>query len=292
MELKQSPFSLYDFLGYFVPGAALIYLLGPASRLAGLKGVSSSLASFSSVSDFLPFLICAYVLGQLNALCSSILIERFAIWRFGYPSKHLLNIESDGYWQFAGYLNGVLGGLAVLPIVLGDFVFGRLLGLSRLYCQSLDPLLIVIIKSRIDVVIASISDEVRNKVGSFSASSTDFFRIAYHFSVEHSIAHLPKMQNYVALFGFYRSFALISVLSFWYLMVSMAMVGIRPSLTFMAFLSILSSYLFFVGFLKFYRRFCLEALMAVTVTGIKNQRYHRAIVCRAYGLIKIAYLAG
>lgn len=271
MELKQSPFSLYDFLGYFVPGATLIYLLGPASNLAGLKGVSTSLASFTSVSDFLPFLISAYVLGQLNALCSSILIERFAIWRFGYPSKYLLNIKREGYWRSAGYVPGILSGLAVSPIIVGDLVFGRLLGLSKFYCQSLDPLLIEIIKSRVEIVISGISKNGQIKNGPFPASSTDFFRIAYHFSVEHSLAHLPKMQNYVALFGFYRSFTLISIFSFWYLAVSFVMVGVRPSLLLMTFVSMLASYLFFVGFLKFYRRFCLEALMAVTVTGVKEQ---------------------
>lgn len=272
MELKQNPFSFYDFLGYFTPGAILLYLASYFSKTIWQSAPNfqdlAQRAGLERAEAYVPFVLFAYTVGHLISFTSSVTIERYANWAMGYPSKYLLGVKHQGYFHATQHpIRRVAIRLAVflliLPISAMDLLFGRLLGMRNLYAKPLDKLLIEIIWRKVFSLMHKQGGlEDANQYG--NAKNSDFFRFAYHYAVEKAPNHLPKMQNYVALFGFLRNTALIFVLAFWPMvfgvykhMISWIELG---SLVVLA-------YLCFMAFIKFYRRFCLEALMAVAVTA-------------------------
>jgi len=275
MELKQNPFSFYDFLGYLTPGSIFLY-----GVLAGYAHVHANGSpydfivtnlSFEKAEIYIPFIFFAYIIGHILSFLSSVLVEKYSIWSDGYPSKYLLNISHKRYFDVdePKCLRGIIRGgfaLILLPILIFDVFIGRYLKFRELYAKPLDSLLISIIRKKL---LALMIEHGGLKVPPRDAksSNTDFFRYVYHYAVENAPNHLPKMQNYVALYGFLRTLTLLSVILFW------AMVWHVCTLNLLLYQAILSitipaivSYVLYMSFVKFYRRFSLEALMALAVT--------------------------
>lgn len=273
MELKQNPFSFYDFLGYFTPGALFLY-----SVLATYQHSSSEVVSLESISmsigldkadAYVPFVLFAYTIGHILSFISSVTIERYSLWAMGYPSKYLLGVKNSGYFSTDSNKTlrtciRLLVFFIILPVSLMDLFIGKFLGLRELYAKALDEMLANLIKSKIYSLIKSKGN--LNPESHGSASNTDFFHYAYHYAVEHAPNHLPKMQNYVALYGFLRTLTLLSVILFW--AIAWHVISQTTSTT-LAILMLISMstlcYLLFMAFVKFYRRFSLEALMATSV---------------------------
>lgn len=271
MELKQNPFSFYDFLGYFTPGAMLLYLAAYFSKVIWPQAATfhdiAAQAGLEKAESYVPFVLFAYAIGHILSFVSSITIERYSLWAMGYPSKYLLGVEHSGYFSTDKHkrLRLVIRTLVfamILPISAMDFLFGRLLGMRDLYAKPLDELLIALIRQKIYTLLIK-TGNLADPTALGTAREHDFFRFAYHYCVEHAPNHLPKMQNYVALFGFLRNISLIAVLAFWPTVYA-ARIGLTSWLS-VACLTVLA-YLCFMAFVKFYRRFCLEALMATAVT--------------------------
>lgn len=270
MEAKQNPFSLYDFLGYFTPGAILLY-----SSLFLAKAIWPDTPTFHEAAAhigldeaeaYLPFVLIAYTVGHLLSFVSSISIERYSLWAMGYPSKYLLGVKNKGYFhsEKSFVLRIIVRAvvfLLILPISALDLLLGKILGMRDLYAKPLDQLLITVIRKKVDDLLMT-EGGIADLTAYGKAGDLDFFRFAYHYSVENAQHHLPKMQNYVALFGFLRNISLISVLAFW-----LALYGVSKGFVPWQVLPPLAiaSYLYFMAFVKFYRRFCLEALMATAV---------------------------
>ncbi len=275
MDIKQNPFSLYDFLGYIIPGAismyGVLFIFGHITpETTSLEVIKENL-SFDKAEIYIPFILFAYISGHFLSFISSITIEKYSIWAHGYPSKYLLGLEKPGYYysqenKTLRYIVRSLVLLILAPISLSDYIFGKLIGMRELHSKPLDPLLRNVLRKRIEDLIdqhANISD--RENHG--KAGEVDFFRYAYHYAVENAPNHLPKMQNYVALYGFLRTITLISLMVFWAILWHSILFHVNI-LNVMCWLTIsgLTTYLFFMGFVKFLRRFSLEALMAMAVT--------------------------
>jgi hypothetical protein len=275
LDLKQNPFSLYDSLGYFTPGALFVY--GLMAAYAHVQPGGNSLQfiatrlSFDSAEIYIPFILASYAVGHFLSFVSSITVERYSIWVFGYPSKSLLGLPNSGYWavsekKFQRRAMRFLVGLLLAPITFLDWLLGSCAGLRDVYVKKLDPLLISAISLKIkrlvrDHALLPDADELGKPV------EHDFFRYVYHYAVENAPSHLPKMQNYVALYGFLRTLTLLAIVFFWgtvwhttrgVFSVTEAIV-LLPS-------TLVVTYVLYMGFIKFYRRFSLEALMAMTVT--------------------------
>jgi len=278
MELKPNPFSFYDFLGYFTPGALAIYggmiiwghMSGPISIDQAIRKLS-----FEDPKAYIPFVLLAYLLGHLLSFLSSVIVEKYAIWSCGYPSRFLLQFDVAGYWDVKSKreraVRGFVGFL-LLPIALLDVTVGYLLYLRNLYSRELDAELISIIKVKIESLIKN-RGQIPNQKQYRLEKDHDFFRYVYHYAVEHAHNHLPKMQNYVALYGFLRTISLIFVIAWWLIAGHMVhrlyriWVGDDPNwiaLTVALAVFAALSYVSYMGFMKFYRRFSLEALMAVS----------------------------
>lgn len=101
-------------------------------------------------------------------------------------------------------------------------------------------------------------------------SNMDFHRVVYHYEYEHQKNHAIKMDNYVALYGFLRAVTLIFNCLFIYLLfIAISTIDCDASIDWkvvrlLSFMLLLS-YLFFMGFMKFYRRFTLESFMCLVI---------------------------
>ncbi|WP_155995150.1 hypothetical protein [Thioalkalivibrio sp. HL-Eb18] len=275
MNIKQNPFSFYDFLGYIIPGAVFLYgailVAGHLSEYDTPIGFALTVLSFENPEVYIPFVLLAYITGHFLSFLSSITVERYSIWAHGYPSKYLLGISSKGYFYLENHKKlrqtmRVLVFVLLAPISVLDWLLGTKAGMRDLYAKALDPLLIELLRKRIALLIGDHA-QVNNQSEHGSANDNDFFRYAYHYAVENAENHLPKMQNYVALYGFLRTLTLISLTIFWISTwhALTAQGSLLAGITAVS-LSATTTFLLFMGFVKFYRRFSLEALMAMAVT--------------------------
>jgi hypothetical protein len=291
MDLKPNPFSVYDFLGYLVPGyfflVGLVYLTQRYALSFAVIGTINSQLQLNALQLVIPTVIMSYVCGHILSYLSSITIERYLNWTYGYPSKYLFGFVGESYFNLGilprlwkdrktdahgavaiykslaktGYRVFLL--LALFPIAAADAIFGRLLGMRFLYVKELDPMLVRLVTEKIFQYLRSEPTTLADRANN-NASKVDYFRIAYHYVLEKSEAHRPKMQNYVALYGFLRTIAFSILLLLWYSLLVLFMFTANVTAFYLVSLSILS-FLFYLAFIKFYTRFTLEVLMALAV---------------------------
>lgn len=277
MDIKQNPFSFYDFLGYFVPGSLFVYLLISMFSHAAIK--DSSLIKFVSVSDlkgvelYTPLILLAYISGHFINFLSAMTVEKHLNWMYGFPSKTLLGIYQDSYFTSGNdsakkNLIRAVVALVLLPISVVDFFVNYILGVKGLVNKELDPMMKTIIKTKVALILSSYAGLKSPPIE--PVRETNYFLFVYHFALEYSVNHVPKMQNYVALFGLMRTLTFYFVILFWVALWHLIYSGAN---VFVIVVSVLSmafvSYTFYLGFIKFYRRFTLEALMAAAVACSK-----------------------
>lgn len=287
MNIRQNPFSVYDFLGYLIPGAVFLYgfifFIGfDASDNAPIKSAIDFVKdemSFKRSEIYIPFVLLSYTLGHLLSFFSTITIERFSIWKFGYPSKYLLqkeNITSDSnsnkeknewFIRSIEWIIKSLVKLFLFPIAILNFLCA-VLGLSgRYYAKPLDDFLIDALEYKIKLLI---NEHACVNNPNMNSNSSDYFRYVYHYAVENATNHLAKMQNYVTLYGFLRTITFISVIVFWFIVWYVFFSRSEINLTLIVCINLAAvffvTFFLFLAFVKFYRRFTLEALMAMSVT--------------------------
>lgn len=267
MNLNQNPFSLYDFLGYFIPGALLLYMLSyinwPESALAILQSVEAQLNN----DNYLLFIIVSYIVGHFVSFLSSITVEKYAIWVYGYPSKYLLNIKHDGFFNKSHpttkMAKRVIIAIFLLPITVLYLFLDWLLNFSILKGRPLDQSVISLIEQHARKAVDKM--DIENTQLAFDTKNEDFFTILYHYVLERNRNHYSKIQNYVALYGFLRCITLIFVLLFWVLIFAIDRIPVSTILYIIILASIsFISYVFFLAFKKFYRRYSQETLLALT----------------------------
>lgn len=272
MELKQNPFSLYDFLGYFTPGA--IFLYGCMAIFAHTQPNINVLdfITFDRAEIYIPFVLLSYTAGHLLSFISSIFVEKYSEWTIGYPSKYLLGFKADGYFSVNKFIRFLVA-LLLAPISIFEWLLNATIKYRSTYAKPLDVLLQNIIRSKGNALIIDHSGQNSQPEG-YSAATANFFLFIYHYVVEKAPNHFPKMQNYVALYGFLRTLTFISILFFWSLIFhvvdgyfSIKLGGI------LLLLSAILCMVFYLAFVKFHRRFSLEVLMALTaIYEIRSSR--------------------
>lgn len=272
MDTKQNPFSLYDFLGYFLPGAIFVYgalLLSAHSDGTGVRQLFEVL-SLSEPEHYVPFVIISYAIGHILSLLSAATVERYSIWTLGYPSYFLFNETDMKYFDVKEHKLGrwfirVVVFILLLPISVTERLIGVCFGLKDMYARKIDDSLAQIIQPKIKMFIEGQSALKIDAIDDKSAKG-DYFRYIYHYAVDKSENHLPKMQNYVALYGFLRNMSLLSTIVFWFCLLHFDLVAKAPTFYLVSVgLSVFVSFCFYMGFVKFYRRFTLEAIMACAV---------------------------
>lgn len=264
MEIKQNPFSVYDFLGYFIPGATLCYLLAFSQEHANFINISTP--NLKEIENLLPFVLTSYLAGHILNYISSFTIEKHSVWNYGYPSKYIVGekhnrkIESKTERAYR-FINSIL----IAPVSIPDAIFGRLLNLRRFISRAEDDTLKTIIRHKIyELLREQGAPDFKNYA---PPHLTNYFSFAYHYCVENYPYHFPKMQNYVALYGFLRANCLIFVILFWiiafHLKATCSFYTDNKQILTALLLTSAVAFILYLGFMKFYRRFCLEVLMAL-----------------------------
>lgn len=272
--MKQNPFSFYDFLGYIIPGASLLYLFyfgGLHYNWQAIIEIKSQLSTTNtSLGDLLnlfPLVIASYISGHALSLLSSFAIEKYSNLINGYPSQYLISDTGKGFFyksQLKSFIGRSLLVLAIIPISALDILsrkwFRQNVKMDEKLLPSVFDTCKNLLNEKFDVDVASMDNS--------TGLDGDSFRLIYHYSYENSEQHAAKMQNYVALYGFTRNISIVSVIVFWQLIIMKFYfkenIGTLPIL-----ISIFSAFIFYKGFVKFYRRFTLEAMMAACAIKAK-----------------------
>ncbi|MBI9040271.1 hypothetical protein [Lutibacter sp.] len=279
--MKQNPFSVYDFLGYFIPGALFLYSFYIIRYFKNCDIINFE-KLFNTIDEpnleiGILFLITSYVLGHLLSFISSISVEQYSIWRYGYPSKYLLNFSIEKYWNFKGsFLKGfwrIIMILFIFPIAFLDYFLGNWFGFKAFYHKNIDNNLAKIIKIKINLLAKKIGITSKNGFENGSGKNADFFRIVLHYTYENSINHQSKFNNYVALYGFTRTISLLLNLLFWYFLQHVILYSSFDKIKILILLIIAAmSYVFFMAFMKFYRRYTLEGFMVLAITDLNDNK--------------------
>lgn len=278
MKEDQNPFSIYDFLGYLIPGSFLCYgLVGFHLYFHGPNdfiGIIKEFAGISNVNLIVPFILISYIAGHVVSYISSITIERYSIWTLGYPSEFLFNPSKSRIYEFQGNqcLRCVLRTstfLILFPITLPELLFGKILKGRKLITKQLDKHLGSYVLNVVSKIHAESIKFEYQQDENVDVQEKDYFRILYHYAIEKFPAHRIKMQNYVALYGFTRTVSFVFVVFFWIsllLMINKDMYIFYVSTPALMLLSFLT----YLDFVKFYRKFTLETYMAISSSAIES----------------------
>lgn len=276
--MKQNPFSFYDFLGYMLPGAVLLYIVtfvfGVDDIVAKLSLEDASNSTASQLLSFIPAVIGSYLLGHVLAIGSSALIEAFTNYSNGYPSEFLFGVKPKKYFSSdtcGGQFGRAILWLLILPISVFKLVLKDTLKIKMFnQAKSLPKPLREATFAKCTAVLSDGIKVDTSKMKLENGIDGDYLRLLYHFIFENSERHSGKLQNYVALYGLTRNVSFVFVVLFWgavysHLFITQLNIGLVHIFSFAAL-----SYTFYIGFVKFYRRYSLEAVMAASVYSKKD----------------------
>ena len=284
--MEKNPFSLFDFLGYFIPGAFalfLVYFLQNDNGLVFYFRIENvqSLNTDISILYITFFVILSYTLGHILSFLSTLTIENFTVWMFGYPSKNLLEIDrAANYFQkkmntqstinwpitFLSYILRTLLFIFLAPISILSITVGNILNLNNsVYTKSLGEPYVTFTKKKIKSIFKR---HKKNYIMDFE--KVDYNKLLIHHSYNINTPHQPKLMNYVSLYGFLRVISLVfnflSIFMFLKIFFFEGKLNLNLNNEFSTdsiFFFIASSltYITYLGYLKFYRRYTQENLM-------------------------------
>ncbi len=270
--IQQNPFSLYDFLGYLIPGSLLIFLIMflQTTNFENIDNLTLSNLFYTchkfEIEQFTFFVIISYCVGHLVNFVSSLIIERYANWRYGYPSKYLLNLtpKNHSYWgpkkDKMKKVWRFITAIVIFPITICDLFLGSILRFRFFYTRPLDEFLREVIRDKGEKLINKL--HIRKQgLSTTRIDNFDFNRIFAHYTFENSKRHQGKLTNYVVLYGFLRSLTFICIILFWYSLIQSKNIITWNITVILGFIS----YVYFMAFMKFYRRYTLENLMIIAI---------------------------
>ena len=257
--------------------------------ITNIGEITTKLNASLNLETSIVCIVLAYVIGHIIAYISSVTIEYFANKTFGYPSEYLMNCNEQGWCKlvFRYFFNldnnelefdekkkyvilQIISGRFVWRLLIGTFLFplsfmtfvlGYIFGINRFITRPLDDYLIASIKEKFSSLVLRIGINQ-----SIDESKSDYHRVIMHYVYYNLPVCQNKTDNYISLYGFLRSICLI--LNGMFLFIT---IKIIPTLDFnlpfdekkvwnWSILFILS-YISFLAFVKFYRRFTLENYM-------------------------------
>jgi hypothetical protein len=280
----QNPFSLYDLLGYLIPG--LLSILGTSlifdndfSKGNLTEGFWNSInISAFDLNHIVPLLVIAYLTGHLLSYLSAMTVEKFSIWSIGYPTSYLFeNIRKKGNEQkifrfeflkeffnpvqkpnFFIYILRVVLVLLLLPMILPLIIASLLFNMHITIKKPIDENLATFSLMKIKAFYKNHNF----KLGKKKFKNFEWFRPLSHFVTENYPQHAQKIHNYVALYGFNRNICLMFVTFFWFVIVKCIIENQLSNHIFILGVFMLLSLVFYAAFNKFFRRYSLEVIMA------------------------------
>ena len=174
----------------------------------------------------------------------------------------MYRVENDGY----GNVLRIALGLFMVPVAVFDFLLGRGLGMADVYARGLDRVIRSVLQQNIIKRLKAIGSPPAAAKDEEKPESVEFFLLLQHYVLENCEHHRPKMDNYVALYGFLRTITFLLIMLAWLALIHVFLVGSPKYLPYgtpMYFA--LGAFLFYMAYMKFWRRYSLEVLMAVSV---------------------------
>lgn len=302
--MNKNPFSIYDFMGYLFPGMMSYIIIAYCFRMGLDMSEISNMDNLrnlvkDSQMDFnfeksVVIIVIAYILGHIVSYLSSVTIELFSRKVFGYPSEYLLQKGRIKNWWgmiisfFASkthsschnwiYIKTLLRiimklfiALLIFPITFSTYTFSYLFDINGWIVRPLDEYLKDSLKAK--------EFRLANRLGINHPDVNqicDYHRIVMHYAYLNIPNSQRKTDNYVALYGFLRSVSFVFSLTF-LAFGSYAISTIKfcapfnMNLIFVLSLFYTLSYICFLGFVKFYRRFTLENYMAMLTAMPDNK---------------------
>lgn len=294
--MNKNPFSIYDFMGYLFPGMMCYIIvaycfrmgfdMGEITNMGNLRNLVKESQMEFNLEKSVIIIVIAYILGHIMSYLSSVTIELFARKVFGYPSEYLLErgkgknwwkmlrsffaseaYSSNKYCTFVKtelrFVMKVFIALLLFPITFSTFTFAYFFDINGWIVRPLDDYLKNTLKVK--------EFRLANKLGISHPDvnqECDYHRIVMHYVYLKIPESQRKTDNYIALYGFLRSISFVFCTSF-FAFGTYALTTINCSEPFdkdlLATLSLFFalSYICFLGFVKFYRRFTLENYMAM-----------------------------
>ncbi|WP_462325576.1 hypothetical protein [Desulfoplanes sp.] len=264
---NQNPFSIYDFLGYLIPGSIFTFSLFQFEAFSNLiKKFNGALIEFSNEKLFFLIVMIAisYCFGHALALLSSLFVERYYLYRRGYPPFSLFSYRYSYREKNKRKFYRTMLFIILAPISILDYIFVDILKVNGLQPKKLNPLICLNSKETIKNFF------VENGIlfDPHKIFDGELFRLIYHYSIEYRTAHVNKIQNYVALYGFCRSISFMFIVWFW-MAIFFFIDKDTPNYVCLTTI-VLLSYTFYFGFSKFYSRFSLEVIMAFVAGKLEN----------------------
>lgn len=273
--MLKNPFSFYDFLGYLFPGLIcviflkVVFSMGEPITIDTL--LNTGFVTSFSWKDTVQYTVLAYIVGHLVSYFSSLTIEPYLIWSYGYPSTFLLKENYNKQFfdinanvgKSRTYFWKILVCILIFPICLASFLFGNMLRFKYYVLKPLDPYLRESINNKVDWLLKKLNLSPQKE-------GDDVHRILMHYNYEHYENHIRKYDNYIALYGFLRSLSLLCCSIFVFLLImEIKTINFSDAVDWAAILILVIlfcvTYLYYLGFVKFYRRYTLENLMSIVV---------------------------
>lgn len=202
---------------------------------------------------------------QSQPFSSSITISTiFSLFIYSFSSSH----RHIFHYMVIRMLWRILVSLMLLPISLGTLIVSRWLKLKEYLIKPLDR--------DLRTAVLTHTNALNSYLNTKTGKEADSHRIIYHYEYERNQAHAVKMDNYVALYGFLRACSLIFNCLFMWIFCTHALPTFKagapvdwPLFRLLLILGV-TTYIFFLAFIKFYRRFTLESFMCL----ITDTSYH------------------
>jgi hypothetical protein len=290
MRVEKLPFTIYDIVGYFLPGATLlasiVFLLFPDILANFYEDTSKKSVAGWVVIGILATTI-SYSLGYCIALIASKGIEDPINAAFGYPSEFLVP-ESDRSKISSHDETSFLSKVFFLPYFLtplsqntdtshpeATWSAARLRGWVRRKCKS------IFVKELPGSVIKKLNKRLEHKfsIGTQSVSGEEWFNLVQHYVMNNNPSAFMRMYNYMTIYGFCRNLSAALYCSTFILLVGVTIhlnsLNLSRSVGFGVYVVILLllplSGMLAANFAKFYRRYSQEAVYAFVTTDDKDQ---------------------
>lgn len=294
---RQHPFSLYDVIGYFIPGSIFWLLLALSYEISHrgddfYEFISSSSEALGNASAgfalvlFILFFSVSYVTGQVISKISNIVIERSRLCRaYNVLSYVLLGFDfseaecqEDKESNFLRKQWRSFRKLLLKTILIHNCFYEWFLERIQYHLKKIEQPKTRYGKKLIESCIRKILEQHYDTSFENEFQNTpldklpNYFQILYHHVFENSNNHLYKIQNYVALYGFLRNISMTFTILFWanLFMVLFLCTNNRLCILFFAIICSILSYVTLVGFCKYKKRYTQEVLYVATVLSAKK----------------------
>lgn len=294
MFSNKSYFSVYDFMGYLVPG--LLCFLGINFALSDPKEILSFIEKFSKpeidLNTSVVSVVLLYLTGHILSFLSSITVEKYSRWTLDFPSKYLFRKNKSSFIKSVFDLlredknknvrcciirfisriliRGVVT-LFLLPLVGWDFLFRHIFQLKEQYARPFGDGCLPLIENGTNDFFKSISNKTgENLKNNGDYIDADYFRIISHYVKENAPNHSGSINNYVTLYGFSRTTTLILVISTWVSLCHCFMNGLFCDYFYIPIFLSAFSFLMYMEFNKFYRKYSVEVFLALCTVYKKD----------------------